>query len=180
MPQPGAAELALLKASFVTKGTTAFNIGGLLGTLLTIPIALHVGRRPMFIGYFLASAAAIWCTFHLGLAPETRLYSIFFIGLSVFGIFGSFTFYLPELFPTRLRGTGSGFTYNVARYLTAFGPFLVADIASHTTSSDQILGVVSWVAIVPLVGVLLLLLGIGVETRGAAQEVQVQTEKLAA
>ena len=39
----------------------------------------------------------------------------FFIGLTVFGVFGSFTYYLPELFPTRLRGTGAGFCYNVGR-----------------------------------------------------------------
>ena len=44
--------------------------------------------------------------FGLDLAPETRLYMYFFIGLTVFGVFGSFTYYLPELFPTRLRGTG--------------------------------------------------------------------------
>ena len=49
----------------------------------------------------------------------------FFIGLTVFGVFGSFTYYLPELFPTRLRGTGAGFCYNVGRIIAAAGPFLV-------------------------------------------------------
>src|SRR5438093_1375960 len=36
-----------------------FNLGGLLGTLLTIPFAKHVGRKPMYIIYFLFSAASI-------------------------------------------------------------------------------------------------------------------------
>ena len=53
----------------------------------------------------------------------------FFIGLTVFGVFGSFTFYLPELFPTRLRSTGAGFCYNIGRFVAAGGVFAVGAIA---------------------------------------------------
>jgi len=66
--------------------------------------------------------------FGLPLAPETRIIMYFPIGLTVFGVFGSFTYYLPELFPTRLRGTGSGFCYNIGRVAAAIGPFLVGEI----------------------------------------------------
>ena len=59
----------------------------------------------------------------------------FLIGLTVFGVFGSFTYYLPELFPTRLRGTGAGFCYNVGRIIAAAGPFLVGTIAARGTNS---------------------------------------------
>ena len=55
----------------------------------------------------------------------------FLIGLTVFGVFGSFTFYLPELFPTRLRSTGAGFCYNIGRVLAAVGPFLVGAAAAQ-------------------------------------------------
>ena len=61
----------------------------------------------------------------------------FFIGLTVFGVFGSFTYYLPELFPTRLRGTGAGFCYNVGRFIAAAGPFLVGTIAARGANSLQ-------------------------------------------
>mgnify|MGYP000026059231 CR=1 FL=1 len=67
------------------------------------------------------SAAAIYAAFGMDWPPEVRLYLYFFIGLSVFGVFGSFTFYLPELFPTRLRGTGSGFCYNIGRIAAGLG-----------------------------------------------------------
>ena len=60
--------------------TVAFNLGGLLGTLLTIPLAKHLGRRPMFALYFGASAAAILATFGLDMPAETRLYMFFAIG----------------------------------------------------------------------------------------------------
>ena len=53
----------------------------------------------MYAIYFAGSALALLATFGLDLPSETRLYLYFFIGLTVFGVFGSFTFYLPELFP---------------------------------------------------------------------------------
>jgi hypothetical protein len=42
-----------------------------------------------------------------------------------------FTYYLPELYPTRLRGTGAGFCYNAGCLIAAAGPFLVGAIASR-------------------------------------------------
>jgi MFS family permease len=162
-PPPAPEQLAALRVSFVTTATSVFNLGGLAGTLLTVPIALHLGRRPMFLIYFAASALAIWLTFGFGFAPQTRLYLVGLIGLTVFGVFGAFTFYLPELFPTRLRATGSGFTYNAGRIATAAGPFIVGLVAS---SGMDPLGVVRWVALVPLVGIVLVIARIVPETRG--------------
>ena len=153
---------AELKASYITSGTTSFNLGGLIGTLLTIPIATRLGRRPMFLGYFTAGTLAILCTFGLPLSPEVRLLMLFTVGLTVFGIFGSFTFYLPELFPVRLRGTGSGFCYNAGRVITSFFPFAVGHAAR---SGKNPLDILVWVALAPAIGVLFLLLGVGVETR---------------
>ena len=65
---------------------------------------------------------------------------------------GAFGFYLPELFPTRLRGTGSGFCFNMGRYLAAVGPFVVGSaLGAAATPMDAI----RWVALVPLAGLLL-------------------------
>ena len=147
--------------------TNAFNLGGLLGTLLTVPVARSFGRRTMFAVYFLGSAAAIAAAFGLPMDPYTRLYMYFPIGLTVFGVFGSFTYYLPELFPTRLRGTGAGFCYNAGRILTAAGPFLVGSIAARGADAlTAAMSVLFWVAAVPLAG--MLLLPIVVETRDQA------------
>jgi MFS family permease len=119
----------------------------------------------MFGLYFGLSAVAIMSGFGLDLSPETRLFSYFFIGLTVFGIFGSFTFYLPELFPTRLRATGSGFCYNSGRLIAAGGPFLVGYIATQGTDSlAMALQTLFWVGLVPAAGVLMM--PWVVETRG--------------
>jgi MFS family permease len=148
-------------------GTNVFNLGGLIGTLLTIPAAKVMGRRKMFALYYFLSAAAILATFGLELPPQQRLYMYFFIGLTVFGVFGSFTYYLPELFPTRLRGTGAGFCYNVGRFIAAAGPFLVGTVAARGANSLQTaLGALFWVGVVPLIGVVLALSPIVIETKG--------------
>lgn len=144
--------------------TNSFNIGGLLGTLFTVPFAKYLGRRMMYAIYFLASATAIYCSFGLTMDPHTRLYMFFFIGLTVFGIFGSFTYYLPELYPTRLRATGSGFCYNGGRIIAAVGPFIVGAVAKQ--GPDRILLALTWVAAVPVIG--LLLIPFIVETRNRA------------
>ena len=145
-----------------TLATTYFNLGGLIGTLLTIPAAKLLGRRPMFGLYLALSAVALLGTFGPDWQGQTRLYGYFAIGLTVFGVFGSFTYYLPELFPTRLRGTGSGFCYNIGRIVAAAGPFLVGSIAAQGVQSA--VQVLFWVGLVPVVG--LMMLPWVVETRG--------------
>jgi len=155
-----AAEAEAWKAT----ATNMFNIGGLLGTLLTVPISKMMGRRPMFGIYFVGSALSIAAAFGLDIDPHTRLYLYFPIGLTVFGVFGSFTYYLPELFPTRLRGTGAGFCYNAGRVITAAGPFLVGSIASRGQDAlTTAMSVLFWVSAVPALG--LLALPLVVETK---------------
>jgi MFS family permease len=149
--------------------TNMFNLGGLLGTLLTIPAAKLMGRRKMFGIYFGMSAVAIFATFGFDHPPVTRLYMYFFIGLTVFGVFGSFTYYLPELFPTRLRGTGAGFCYNVGRVIAAAGPFLVGTVAARGADAlATALQALFWIGAAPLVGVLLLPLVVETKDRALA------------
>ncbi|MGO2111585.1 MAG: MFS transporter [Pseudoclavibacter sp.] len=52
------------------------------------------------------------------------LYAFF---MTFAGLFGS---YLGELFPTRIRATGAGFTFNVGRGISAFAPMLLGGIAA--------------------------------------------------
>lgn len=149
--------------------TNSFNLGGLVGTLLTIPAAKFLGRKTMFLLYFLLSGVAVMAAFGLPMEGSTRLYMYFPIGLTVFGVFGSFTYYLPELFPTRLRGTGAGFCYNVGRIIAAAGPFMVGWVASQKGDALHLaLKALFCVGFVPLLG--LLTLPWVIETKGRALE----------
>ncbi len=134
-----------------SRATLLFTLGGFLGTLATIPLA-RLGRRPLFAIYLGGAALSIWVTFGLDWSPATRIALLFMNGLTVFGVVGAFSFYLPELFPTRLRGTGSGFCFNTGRYLAAAGPYLVGSaLGAAPTPMDAI----RWVALVPLAGLCL-------------------------
>lgn len=159
------AATAALKQAFIKLGTNWFNLGGLIGTLLTIPIAKTLGRRRLFLIYFIGSALAVTTACGLDIPAELRLKLWFFIGLTVFGVFGCFPFYLPELYPTRLRSTGSGFCYNIGRVITAGGVFAVGAIAKGAKGDPHvILETLFVIGFVPVIG--LLLLRWVIETRG--------------
>ena len=145
--------------------SNCINLGSWIGTLLTVPLAKLFGRKVMFSIYFIFSSATLLTIFGLSLPPEILIYSFFFIGISVFGVFGSFSYYLPELFPTRLRATGSGFCYNAGRLVAAVTPFLVGYVVA---SGEDVLSTASLtifcVGFIPLLG--LAAMPWAIETKG--------------
>ena len=116
----------------------------------------------MFAIYFVAASASLLITFGFVANPLHKLAMFFPIGFAVFGVFGAFTYYLPELYPTRLRATGAGFTYNSGRLLAAFGPFFVAWASSNGLRGIE--NALFYVGFVPLVS--LCVLPLAVETKG--------------
>ena len=52
------------------------------------------------------------------------------MGFAQLAVFAGYSIYFPELFPTRLRGTGVGFCYNTVRYLAAPAPTLFGYLAT--------------------------------------------------
>lgn len=94
--------------------------GAIFGSLLGGVIASVVGRR---LTYFLISL----CTFAVSswlftqLTPLHPHFSIFTFLLGFFGVtyFGWLPLFLPELFPTHVRSTGSGISFNSGRIIAA-------------------------------------------------------------
>jgi MFS family permease len=70
----------------------------------------------MFIGFFVAMFGAY-------VVPRDYFSLLFWTSAVGFfsGVFGLFTMYLPQLFPTLLRTTGAGFAYNIGRLAAAAG-----------------------------------------------------------
>lgn len=103
----------------------ARSFAGLIGSLLGGWIASQVGRRR---AYFLTSLLCLICaqyTFWF-LTPADR--TMFLCGVGAVGFFSGIYFgwlplCLPELFPTRVRSTGAGVSFNFGRILTAFTVF---------------------------------------------------------
>ena len=53
------------------------------------------------------------------------------MGFCQLALFGGYAIYLPELFPTRLRSTGTSFCYNVGRFVAALGPLTLGLLTSR-------------------------------------------------
>ena len=106
-----------------------FHIAGFFG-MYGFSVATHfIGRRLAFAGSFLAAGASTAFVF----ASISTLTDVFWMiplmGLCQMTVFGGYAIYFPELFPTRLRSTGTSFCYNVGRFLAALGPFTLGYLA---------------------------------------------------
>ena len=104
----------------VTQGWWA--AGAILGSLIGAQIAALLGRRASYFLISVGSFGLTWSMFQLT-APlqSTFLPIVFAQGLVATLFFGWLPLYLPELFPTAVRATGSGVSYNVGRFATAVG-----------------------------------------------------------
>jgi hypothetical protein len=58
------------------------------------------------------------------------------MGFCQLSLFAGYAIYFPELFPTRLRSTGTSFCYNVGRFVAASGPFLLGQLSSGVFSGS--------------------------------------------
>ena len=119
----------LLK-TLVTKDQRIFIVNiqivaQLLGFLVCAPLAVYGSRRLAFGFYFLGSLISTPLAFHFSTDYQSALLLIPIMGFFTGGMFSGYIVYFPELYPTRLRATGAGFCYNVARYAAAPGPWLM-------------------------------------------------------
>jgi SHS family sialic acid transporter-like MFS transporter len=100
----------------------ARSAGGTISSLLGGFLASLLGRRR---SYFLISLGSLTVSFYLFnfLKPfdATFIPFVFLLGLISGFFFGWLPLCLPELFPTRVRSTGAGVTFNFGRVATAIG-----------------------------------------------------------
>ena len=100
-------------------GMFLVTTGGGLGLLAFGPLCERFGRRGAFLFYQLGGVAssAVLFQFISGAGALAVVLPIF--GFLTLGMHAGFAIYFPELFPTRLRGTGGGFCFNFGRVLAA-------------------------------------------------------------
>jgi len=106
-----------------------WSVGAVLGSFFGAQLASLIGRR---LSYFLISlgSTAITCGLFLFTKPMQPIFLplLFAQGFIATLFFGWLPLYLPELFPTRVRATGSGIAYNVGRFATAAGLFFAGTL----------------------------------------------------
>lgn len=102
-------------------GMLLVTTGGGLGLLSFGPLCERFGRRGTFLLFHMGGLVAALGLFKGLSHPSAAL--LYFVlpvfGYLTLGMHAGYAIYFPELFPTRVRGTGGGFCFNVGRILAA-------------------------------------------------------------
>ncbi len=131
--------------------------GAGLGLLLFGGISIRLGRKGAFVLYH-AMAFVMMLVMFQWLIPNDASKGVLMVCLPVFGFFtvgmhAGYAVYFPELYPTRLRGTGTGFCFNMGRLGTAGAFFGFAAMTSPPTPETKAM----WLAPLFLLGVVVVL-----------------------
>jgi MFS family permease len=106
------------------------QIGAYFGYLTFGFIADRFGRRRTFIAFMLIAAILVPVYGQMARSPLILMLLgpvLGYFGHGYFSMFGSF---VAELFPTSVRGTGQGTSYNVGRMAGALAPYTIGAIAA--------------------------------------------------
>jgi MFS family permease len=102
-------------------GLLTLQIGAFFGMLSASWVAARLGRRRAFAPAFTTALIATACAFQFYTDASQTFWLIPIMGFFQLAVFAVYAIYLPELFPTHLRSTGTSFCYNVGRFLAAAG-----------------------------------------------------------
>ena len=104
--------------------------GAFLGMMTFTWVAQRLGRRPALAIAFVLAMLSTAATF-MFLKQIEDFWLIFVMGFCQLSVFAIYAIYLPELFPTSLRSTGTSFCYNVGRFVAATGPTMIGYLTSE-------------------------------------------------
>jgi len=112
------------------KGTALQDIGAFFGMMTFTFLAAWLGRRLAFLLSFLGCMIITGYVFASLNSASDAYWMLPLMGFAQLASFAGYTIYFPEIFPSRLRGTGVGFCYNTVRYLAAPAPILLGYMAA--------------------------------------------------
>src|SRR5208283_3277937 len=107
------------------------NFGSFLGMLAFTRLAQEYGRKKVFAFSAVCAYVSTVVTFKFLTEPWQIFILCPIMGFFQLSLFAGFAIYLPELFPLRLRSTGTSFCYNVGRFVAAIGPFTLGVLQLH-------------------------------------------------
>lgn len=101
------------------------NVGAFFGIYAFSYVTHYLGRKRTFAVSFVLALVSTAFTFWYFRSTADVFWMIPIMGFCQLALFGGYAIYFPELFPTRLRSTGTSFCYNGARFVAAMGPALL-------------------------------------------------------
>jgi MFS family permease len=130
----------------------AMQVGMWFGYVTFGFISDTIGRKRAYVAYLLTAAALI-AVYTSVREPLALLLLGPFVAFFATGYFSGFGAVTAEIYPTGIRATAQGFTYNLGRVASAAAPFTVGtlaqtrgfDVALSTTSVAFVLAAVLWI-----------------------------------
>jgi MFS family permease len=106
------------------------QLGAYAGYLTFGFIADRIGRRQAFVVYMVSAAVLVPLYGQMARSPFVLLALGPLIGYFGYGYFSMFGSFVAELFPTAVRATGQGTSYNLGRMAGAIAPYTIGVIAT--------------------------------------------------
>jgi MFS family permease len=123
-----------------TRGLSVLNTGGYLfvvivgsfiGYMVSAWLADAIGRKWTLVLFAVCSFLAVTAYTYLPISNSVMLVLGFPLGFFASGVFSPIGAFFTELFPSRVRGSGQGFSYNVGRGIGALFPTLVGYLSAR-------------------------------------------------
>jgi MFS family permease len=136
-------------------------VGSFVGYMISAWLADRLGRKRTLILFAVCSFLTVTAYTYLPISNSVMLVLGFPLGFFASGSFSPVGAFFTELFPSRLRGSGQGFSYNFGRGVGALFPTLVGYLSARITLGHAISAFAVAAYLVMILAVLLL-----PETRG--------------
>lgn len=136
-------------------------LGSFVGYLISAHLADRIGRKKTLMLFAICSLLTVIAYTFLPITNAVMLLLGFPLGFFASGSFSPVGAFFTELFPSRLRGSGQGFSYNFGRGLGALFPTLVGFLSATVDLGIAIAVFAAIAYLIMILGVLLL-----PETRG--------------
>jgi MFS family permease len=123
-----------------TMGGVGLSLGSSSGFIIVMQVGMwfgyvtfgfvsdKIGRKPTYVTYLVTAAVLllVYVSIHVPVLLLMLGPLVAFFGTGYFSGFGAVT---AEIYPTAIRATAQGFTYNLGRVASALAPFYVGKLA---------------------------------------------------
>jgi MFS family permease len=106
------------------------QLGAYAGYLTFGFIADRLGRRQAFVLFMIGAAVLAPVYGQFARSPLVLMLAGPLLGYFASGHFSMFGGFVAELFPTRIRATGQGTSYNIGRMAGAIAPYVIGAVAT--------------------------------------------------
>lgn len=113
-------------------------VGSFVGYMVSAYASDQLGRKKTLILFAVCSFFTVIAYAYLPISNSVMLILGFPLGFFASGSFSPIGAFFTELFPSRLRGSGQGFSYNFGRGIGALFPTLVGYLSASVQLGDAI------------------------------------------